>query len=316
MENEKIKVEKAMPFYMTRRQFMQLSAFGILALLAEKFGLKSEAAKNPEELYQSFINAFADGAVSTPENINNLRVRMGNLEQFLITDSSNNPFIYNYYKNCVAKKTKGNWSRFYSDASQKKFLSDCEDYLYHLTLNPNDEKVAKNFLNYVKDNVLEKKNSVWEIDVKTGQPFEAHYADFDPHEIKNVPVFETVCEIVQVAWEKIPAISKIRQSTKPEDMDDFQMYNCAQVIIDKCAGRTDTSDRNGHPRHSGITKGNFQTDELINLNYYAPNSEIQNMIARNLSTVLNEDGSRYYSDADIREILGLSENGYSFTLKK
>ena len=37
MENEKIKVEKVMPIIMNRRQFMQLSALGILVLIARNF---------------------------------------------------------------------------------------------------------------------------------------------------------------------------------------------------------------------------------------------------------------------------------------
>lgn len=316
MQNKKLKVENIGDIMLSRRQVMQLGALGLISLVTGKLGLKSKAADNSEVLYQSFVNAFADNITGSSENTYGLTVKFNNLEQFLIADSKGNPFIYNYYKNCVAKKTRGNWSKFYADASQKQLLDQCEAYLHHLSVHPKDETVAKNFLNYVKTNILEKKNPVPSIDSKTGEAFTAMYADFDAYYFKNVPVFETICEMVQVAWETIPAISKIRQSTKPEDMDDTQSYNCAQVIIDKCAGRTDASDRNGHPRHSGITKGNSQTDELINLNYYAPNKDMQTMIARNLISVVDEKGSRAYSDDEIRDILGLSTNGISLSLKR
>lgn len=316
MKNEKLKVENVGDIKLSRRQVMQLGALGLISLVTGNGEIKAEAANNSEVLYQSFVNAFADNITGSSENNYGLTVKFNNLEQFLIADSKGNPFIYNYYKNCVAKKTRGNWSKFYADASQKKLLDQCEAYLHHLSVHPNDEAVAKNFLNYVKDNILEKKNPVPSVDSKTGEAFTAMYADFDAYYFKNVPVFETICEMVQVAWEKIPAIEKIRQISDPAYMDDTQSYNCAQVIIDKCAGRTDRSDRNGHQRHSGITKGNYQNDELINLNYYAPNKDIQTMVTRNLVTVLNEDGSRAYTDDDIRDILGLSTNGISLALKR
>ena len=316
MKNEKLKVENVGDIKLSRRQFMQLSALGLISLVTGKLGLKSNAADNSEVLYQSFVNAFADNIANSNENNYGLTVKFNNLEQFLMADSKGNAFIYNYYKNCVAKKTRGNWSKFYADASQKQLLDQCEAYLYHLSLHPNDTTVAKNFLNYVKANILEQKNPVPSVDSKTGVAFTAMYADFDAYYFKNVPVFETICEMVQIAWEKIPALETIRQSTKPEDMDDTQSYNCAQVIIDKCAGRTDKSDRNGHPRHSGITKGNCQTDELINLNYYAPNKDMQTMIARNLISVVDEKGNRAFSDDEIRDILGLNTNGISLSLKR
>lgn len=316
MKDEKIKVENIGDIKLSRRQVMQLGALGLISLVTEKLGLKSAAADNLEVLYQSFVNAFADNIANSNENNYGLTVKFNNLEQFLMADSKGNTFIYNYYGNCVVKKTKGNLSKFYADASQKQLLDQCEAYLYHLSLHPNDTTVAKNFLNYVKANILEQKNPVPSIDSKTGEAFTAMYADFDAYYFKNVPVYETICEMVQVAWEKIPALETIRQSTKPEDMDDTQSYNCAQIIIDKCAGRTDRSDRNGHPRHSGITKGNCQTDELINLNYYAPNRDMQTMIARNLISVVDEKGNRAFSDDEIRDILGLNTNGVSLSLKR
>ena len=40
------------------------------------------------------------------------------------------------------------------------------------------------------------------------------------------------------------------------------------------------------------------------------------MVTRNLITVLNEDGSRAYTDGDIRDALGLSTNSISLALKR
>ena len=95
MENEKIKVEKVMPISMTRRQFMQLSALGILALLAEKLGLKSEAAApSGEVLYASLVDAFADGRVNTQDNIYGIQVPLGDVEQFAFAYNGKK-FIYN-----------------------------------------------------------------------------------------------------------------------------------------------------------------------------------------------------------------------------
>ena len=249
----------------SRRDFLKGAGVVAAGVALSNVELKAEAA-NPSfnDVYGSFVNAFADGQIGASENIYGIQVTMGSVEQFDVTYKGKK-FIYEYYANCIKNKSKGSLSNFYKDANQKAFLDQCEAFLHHLSVYPNDTAVATNFLNYVKDNML----------IKGNKTAEGEFANFDPHYIKDVALFETVCEMVQVAWDKIPAIKNLYKNTKPEDMGDTQGYWCGQVIVDHCAGRSDNSDRNISSRRSGITKGNTQFEELIMLNYYAPNDEIK-----------------------------------------
>lgn len=277
----------------SRRDFLKEAAAVAAGVALANTGVKVEAAKSAstKDVYASLVNAFADGQISEAENIYGVQVTMGSVEQFSLTYNGSK-FIYNHYANCVKNKKMDSLAYCYKDNDQKAFLKQCEDFLLHLSVYPNDETVAKNFLNYVKDNMLIKGNTT----------AEGEFANFDPHYFKDVVLFETVCEMVQVAWEKIPAIKNLYKNTKPENMGDTEGYWCAQVIIDKCCGRSDNSDRSKSPRRSGITKGNTQFEELIMLNYFAPNDDIKKMVMRSLYTiytkqemcdVLAMDGAKY-----------------------
>ena len=335
MENEKIKVEKVMPIIMNRRQFMQLSALGILVLLAEKFGLKSEAATPSDEvLYASLVDAFADGCASTQDNIYGIQVPLGNVEQFAFTHNGKK-FIYNYYSQCVKNKKRGSWSRFYKDEKQRAVLDQCEAFLHHLSVYPKDNEQAKNFLKYVANKFL----------IKTyKEEILSDVAEFDSYYINQVVLCETVFEMLQVASEKVPAIKYWYSNSKPEDIwEELKKEDnndsekviaqksgmCGQVIVDMCCGRSDHSDRNISSRRSGITKGNTQWLELIRLNAFAPNDEIQKMVLRSVYGVYTKDqvcddlditGAKY--DQFMREC-GLTQtngidtesNGYSMTRK-
>lgn len=277
----------------SRRNFLKGAGVVAAGIALSNVEVKAEAATPSfNDVYASFVNAFADGQISASENVYGIQVTMGSVEQFDVTYKGKK-FIYEYYANCIKNKSRGSLSSFYKDANQKAFLDQCEAFLYHLSVYPNDKTVAINFLNYVKDNMLIKEN-------KTA---EGEFASFDPHYIKDIALFETVCEMVQVAWDKISIIKDLRQNTKPENMGDTDSYWCAQVIIDECAGRTDTSDREGHPRHSGITKGNTQFEELIMLNYFAPNKEAQKMIIRSLYTI--------FTGAELCDILNITSAEYA-----
>ena len=111
MENEKMKVEKVVPVTIPRRQFMQLCALAFLSLLAEKLGLRSEAASvTNEALYSEFVNDFISGTLVKDAgknkginfewfyfknaNAKNVSVNVkNNYYQCVITDSSHNPII-------------------------------------------------------------------------------------------------------------------------------------------------------------------------------------------------------------------------------
>ncbi len=277
----------------SRRNFLKGAGVVAAGIALSNVEVKAEAATPSfNDVYASFVNAFADGQISASENVYGIQVTMGSVEQFDVTYKGKK-FIYEYYANCIKNKSRGSLSSFYKDSNQKAFLDQCEAFLYHLSVYPNDKTVATNFLNYVKDNML----------IKGNKTAEGEFANFDPHYIKDIALFETVCEMVQVAWDKISIIKDLRQNTKPENMGDTDSYWCAQVIIDECAGRTDTSDREGHPRHSGITKGNTQFEELIMLNYFAPNKEAQKMIIRSLYTI--------FTGAELCDILNITSAEYA-----
>lgn len=260
-----------------------------------------------EQAYQTFVNDFATGEFVTDRNPY-IKIDMGKVEQFVVRDTTNNKaFILDYYKDCIKNKKHGSLSNFYSDSTQANFLKQCEDYLYHLSVYPNDTAVAIDFLNYVKSNML----------IKDKHTSEGDFSTFDPYYIKDVPVYETVCEMVQAAWEKISVIESLRQNIKPEDMGDTEGYWCAQVIIDMLCGRSDRSYIDPqHLRHSGITKGNKQLDLLIKLNLKYPNSDIKYMIMASLidlrskedmCSLLNMSSAEY--DAIARSIRNSRQNG-------
>lgn len=277
----------------SRRNFLKGAGVAAAGIALSNVEVNAKAATPSfNDVYASFVNAFADGQISSSENVYGIQVTMGSVEQFDVTYKGKK-FIYEYYANCIKNKSRGSLSSFYKDSNQRAFLDQCEAFLHHLSVYPNDTKVATNFLNYVKDNML----------IKGNQTAEGEFANFDPHYIKDVALFETVCEMIQVAWDKVPAVKSLRQNTKPENMCDTDSYWCAQVIIDECAGRTDTSDRDGHPKHSGITKGNTQFEELIMLNYFAPNKEAQKMIIRSLYTI--------FTGAELCDILNITSAEYT-----
>lgn len=277
----------------SRRDFLKGAGAVAAGVALSNVEVKAEAATPSfNDVYGSFVNAYADGIAGANENIYGIQIAMGNVEQFAVTYRGKK-FIYEYYVNCMKNKSKGSLSSFYKDASQKAFLDQCEAFLHHLSVYPNDTTVATNFLNYVKDNML----------VKSNVTPEGEFANFDAHYVKDIALYETVCEMVQVAWDKVPAVKTLRHNTKPENMGDNDSYWCAQVIIDECAGRSDTSDREGHPRHSGITKGNTQWEELIRLNYFAPNKEAQKMVIRSLYTI--------YNGSELCDILNITPAEYA-----
>lgn len=277
----------------SRRDFLKGASAVAAGVALSNVEVKAEAATPSfNDVYGSFVNAYADGIVGANENIYGIQITMGNVEQFAVTYRGKK-FIYEYYANCMKNKSKGSLSSFYKDANQKAFLNQCEAFLHHLSVYPNDTTVATNFLNYVKDNML----------VKSNKTAEGEFANFDAHYIKDVALYETVCEMIQVAWDKVPAVKTLRHDTKPEGMGDTDGYWCAQVIIDECAGRSDTSDREGHPRHSGITKGNTQWEELIKLNYFAPNKEAQKMVIRSLYTI--------FTGSELCDILNITPAEYA-----
>ena len=277
----------------SRRDFLKGASAVAAGVALSNVEVKAEAATPSfNDVYGSFVNAYADGIVGANENIYGIQITMGNVEQFAVTYRGKK-FIYEYYVNCMKNKSKGSLSNFYKDANQKAFLNQCEAFMHHLSVYPNDTTVATNFLNYVKDNML----------VKSNKTAEGEFANFDAHYFKDVALYETVCEMVQVAWDKVPAVKTLRHDTKPEGMGDTDGYWCAQVIIDECAGRSDTSDREGHPRHSGITKGNTQWEELIKLNYFAPNKEAQKMVIRSLYTI--------FTGSELCDILNITPAEYA-----
>lgn len=277
----------------SRRDFLKGASAVAAGVALSNVEVKAEAATPSfNDVYGSFVNAYADGIVGANENIYGIQITMGNVEQFAVTYRGKK-FIYEYYVNCMKNKSKGSLSSFYKDANQKAFLNQCEAFMHHLSVYPNDTTVATNFLNYVKDNML----------VKSNKTAEGEFANFDAHYIKDVALYETVCEMVQVAWDKVPAVKTLRHDTKPEGMGDTDGYWCAQVIIDECAGRSDTSVREGHPRHSGITKGNTQWEELVKLNYFTPNKEAQKMVIRSLYTI--------FTGSELCDILNITPAEYA-----
>lgn len=289
-----------------RRDFLKGAVAVAAGVALANTGVKVEAAKSAstKDVYASLVNAFAKTLVSSADNVYGVQVTMGSVEQFCLTYNGSK-FIYNHYANCVKNKKMDSLAGYYKDNAQKDFLKECEKELHDLSISPNDKTAAKKFLKYVASNMI----------IKSNQTVEGEFANFDPHYLKDVILFETVCEMVQVAWEKIPAIKEMYKNTKPEDMwekdstdsetvQNQKDYLCGQVIVDMCCGRSDNSDRNINLRRSGITKGNSQYEELIMLNYFAPNDDIKKMVMRSLYTiytkeemciVLGMDGAKYDS---------------------
>ena len=275
----------------SRRDFLKGAAAVAAGVALANTGVKVEAAKSAstKDVYASLVNAFADGQISVAENIYGVQVTMGSVEQFSLTYNGSK-FIYNHYANCVKNKKMDSLADYYKDNAQKDFLKECEKKLHDLSINPDDKTAAKKFLKYVANNMI----------IKSNQTAEGEFANFDPHYFKDVILFETVCEMVQVAWEKIPAIRYLYKNTKPEDMwekdstdsvtvQNQKDYLCGQVIVDMCCGRSDNSDRSINQRRSGITKGNSQYEELTKLNYFAPNDDIKKMVMRSLYTIYTKE---------------------------
>jgi len=279
-----------------RRDFLKGTAALAAYMVATGLMPKVEAATkvSDEELYQSFVNAFADNVVSQSENVYGIQVDMGNVESFTMADSQGNHFILNHYVNSIKNKTQSNWYTYFDKAAanttddtlkahiteQARFLQNCEIRLNSIANDPNNIDVAREFLNDVKDRMLLTKNSTPDGD----------YADFDGHYYYDTALYETVCEMVYAAWYKtnIYSINYLRQQ-KPAAMGTDAEYWCAQNIIDKTCGRTDTSDRNVNERKSGFTKGNVQTELLISLNAYAPSRSVQKMVIRKLYGIIPDE---------------------------
>ena len=298
MKDEKLKVENIGDVKLPRRQVLKGAAAVTVGLLygdlVAGISLNAEAADfgdfakanldetnglSYDQIYQTFVNDFATGEFISDRNPY-IKIEMGNVQQFTVRDTINNKaFILDYYKDCIKNKKHADLSTYYPDAEQADFLKKCEDYLYYLSLNPNDTAVATEFLNCVKDKML----------ITTTTP-EGDYAAFDPYYLKYVPVYETVCEMVQAAWENIPAIDYLRQNTKPENMGDTENHWCAQVIIDYLCGRSDKSYiDSAHLRHSGITKGNKQLWLLIRLNKKYPSYGMKYMVMESLVDLRSKD---------------------------
>lgn len=307
---------------MTRREFLKEGGKAGLAVvsglvfwnLVAETSLNAEAADfedfaktnldetnglSYDQIYQTFVNDFATGEFISDRNPY-IKIEMGNVQQFTVRDTANNKaFILDYYKDCIKNKKHADLSTYYSDAGQAGFLKNCEDYLYYLSLNPNDTAVATEFLNFVKDKML----------ITTKTPEGNDCAAFDPYYVQYVPVYETVCEMVQAAWENIPAISYLRQNTKPENMGDTESYWCAQVIIDHLCGRSDKSYiDSAHLRHSGITKGNKQLWLLIRLNKKYPSYGMKYMVMESLVDLRSKE--------DMCSLLDMTSAEYDEMAKK
>ena len=288
----------------SRRDFLKGASAVVAGVALSNVEVKAEAATPSfNDVYGSFVNAYADGFAGANENIYGIQITMGNVEQFTVTYRGKK-FIYEYYVNCMKNKSKGSLSSFYKDANQKAFLDQCEAFLHHLSVYPNDETVAKNFLKYVANNML----------IDGNVTPEGEFANFDAHYVKDIALYETVCEMVQVAWNNVPAVKVIYKNTKPEDIweqnpNDSQTVKwqkdafCGQVIVDMCCGRSDNSDRSISPRRSNITKGNTQWEELVRLNYFAPNKEAQKMVIRSVYTI--------YTGSELCDILNITSAEYA-----
>lgn len=297
MENEKMKVEKVEPVNITRRQFMQLCAFAFLSLLTERLGLRSEAASvTNEALYSKFVNDFISGTLVKDAgknkginfewfyfknaNAKNVSVNVkNNYYQCVITDSKHNPIIYNYYVNFINKvySTKavsdfdfennvgGNYKYFPGDTkysetnkNQRNFLYQCENKLYNV-IKLNNLFATSDFFRFIYENM-----------VCPGALFGLSNG------IQNIPLYETVSEMVQAAWDKIPAIDYAIQHTKPKDLGPLAESNgaCVQdIVATLCGNRVRGTRTESTLRHSGTQKGTSsdQMQMFVNLNNYSYN---------------------------------------------
>ena len=91
----------------SRRDFLKGAGAVAAGVALSNVELKAEAA-NPSfnDVYGSFVNAFADGQIGASENIYGIQVTMGTVEQFDVTYKGKK-FIYEYYANCIKNKSKG-----------------------------------------------------------------------------------------------------------------------------------------------------------------------------------------------------------------
>ena len=70
----------------SRRDFLKGAGVVAAGVALSNVELKAEAA-NPSfnDVYGSFVNAFADGQIGASENIYGIQVTMGSVEQFDVT---------------------------------------------------------------------------------------------------------------------------------------------------------------------------------------------------------------------------------------
>ena len=136
-----------MEYEISRRNFLKGAGVAAAGIALSNVEVKAKAATPSfNDVYASFVNAFSDGQISASENVYGIQVTMGSVEQFDVTYKGKK-FIYEYYANCIKNKSRGSLSSFYKDSNQRAFLDQCEAFLHHLSVYPNDKSVATNFLN-------------------------------------------------------------------------------------------------------------------------------------------------------------------------
>ena len=281
------------------------------------FCLKAAAAG---DLYGEFVRDFSTGTV-VPRTGNSKGINFewiyfknaseknatanvkNNYYQAVITDASHNPFIYNNYVSFINKirSTSGasisdfdknvaplgkynyysgdikvdNQGNFDSSIvnSQRGLLYKCEYLLYVIT--KNNDKILRGdeaALNAGYDLF----RTLFENVVCPDAPF-----GLNSDIVRNTPFYETLSEMIQAAWDKVPAIDYFIQHSKPYDAKlgpkNAAYGACVQdVVATICGNRTRGERTKNTPKHSGTQKGTAgeQMSMFVTLNNYSYNRGI------------------------------------------
>ena len=354
-ENKNVANELSTQELYSRREFLKKSRdalvmVGMMAAMSKfDFILEADAAAvTNEALYSQFVNDFISGTFvkdagknkginfewiyfkngndkTVPINVRN------NYHQCVITDAKHNPIIYNYYINFINKvrSTKtvsdsdfrnnvgGNYIYFpgndeYSEdnKNQRNFLNQCENKLYNVIKN---DVIKSNDLSKTLPASVDFFRFIYENMVCPGALFSLSNG------IQNIPLYETVSEMVQAAWDKVSAIDYAIQHTKPKDLGPKAEAEgaCVQdIVATLCGNRTRGTRTASTLRHSGTQKGTSgdQMQMFVDLNNYSYNHGVACSIVAWAADYNKNNPSDPYTDEDLMSFLFIDRTEFNSIL--
>lgn len=345
-ENKNVVNELSTQELLNRREFLKKSRDALvmtgMMVAMSKFGfvLDADAASvTNEALYSQFVNDFIsgtfvkDGGKNKGINFEWIYFKNGNDKtvsvnvknnyyQCVITDTKHNPIIYNYYINFINKarstktisdsdfrnNVKGNYIYFpgnddYSEENknQRNFLCKCENKLYNV-IKLDNLSATVDFFRFIYENMI-----------CPGALFSLSNG------IQNIPLYETVSEMVQAAWDKLSAIDYAIQHTKPKDLGPIAEANgaCVQdIVATLCGNRTRGTRTESTLRHSGTQKGTAgdQMQMFVNLNNYSYNHGVACSIVAWAADYNKNNPNDPYTDEDLMSFLFIDRTEFNLIL--